>query len=43
MREFPIDPIVPNVDSVFEFTDVLKAFERIMTGRASGKVVVRVP
>ncbi|EMD32979.1 hypothetical protein CERSUDRAFT_118408 [Gelatoporia subvermispora B] len=30
------------VDSVFEFQDALKAYERIMTGRATGKVVVKV-
>jgi hypothetical protein len=32
----------PVVDSVFAFEDTLKAYERIMTGRAKGKVVVRV-
>jgi NADPH:quinone reductase-like Zn-dependent oxidoreductase len=32
----------PVVDSVFAFEDALKAYERIMTGRAKGKVVVRV-
>ncbi len=30
------------VDSVYPFGDVLKAYEKIMTGRASGKVVVQV-
>jgi len=32
----------PKVDSVFDFKDVLKAYERIMTGHARGKVVVKV-
>ncbi|KAI0312731.1 hypothetical protein OF83DRAFT_1066723 [Amylostereum chailletii] len=32
----------PIVDSVFEFEDALKAYDRIMTKRAVGKVVVRV-
>lgn len=32
----------PVVDSVFEFDDVLAAYDRIMSQRALGKVVVRV-
>ncbi|KIJ44140.1 hypothetical protein M422DRAFT_30646 [Sphaerobolus stellatus SS14] len=32
----------PLVDSTFSFDDVLKAYERIMTGRAKGKVAVQV-
>ncbi|KAF9452297.1 NAD(P)-binding protein [Macrolepiota fuliginosa MF-IS2] len=32
----------PIVDSVFEFDDVPKAYERIMTTRSTGKVVVKV-
>ncbi|KAL1730508.1 hypothetical protein EV714DRAFT_284168 [Schizophyllum commune] len=32
----------PVVDSVFAFEDALKAYERIMTSRAKGKVVVKV-
>ena len=32
----------PVVDSVFECEDALKAYERIMTSRAKGKVVVKV-
>ena len=32
----------PVVDSVFEFEDALSAYERIMTSRAKGKVVVKV-
>ncbi|CDO71612.1 hypothetical protein BN946_scf184911.g82 [Trametes cinnabarina] len=34
--------IKPVVDSVYEFEDALKAYERILTKRATGKVVVRV-
>ncbi|EED85578.1 predicted protein [Postia placenta Mad-698-R] len=34
--------IKPLVDSVYNFDDALKAYERIMTGRATGKVVVKV-
>ncbi|KAF8644811.1 hypothetical protein AX16_008268 [Volvariella volvacea WC 439] len=34
--------LTPIVDSVYEFEDVLKAYERIMSFRATGKVVVKV-
>jgi len=34
--------VKPVVDSVFSFEDTLKAYDRIMTGRAKGKVVVKV-
>ena len=34
--------VKPLVDSVFAFEDVPKAYERLMTGRATGKVVVKV-
>ena len=34
--------VKPVVDSVYSFDDVLKAYERIMTSRAAGKVVVKV-
>ncbi len=30
------------IDSVFDFEDVPRAYERIMTTRATGKVIVRV-
>ena len=30
------------MDSVYAFDDTLKAYERILTGRATGKVVVKV-
>ncbi|KAH9841922.1 uncharacterized protein C8Q71DRAFT_700158 [Rhodofomes roseus] len=33
--------IKPLVDSVYNFEDVLKAYERLMTGRATGKVVIK--
>lgn len=32
----------PVVDSVFSFEDTLQAYERIMSSRARGKVVVKV-
>ncbi|KAI0063403.1 NAD(P)-binding protein [Artomyces pyxidatus] len=34
--------VKPIVDSVFEFEDALKAYDRLMTSRATGKVVVKV-
>ncbi|KAH9915045.1 NAD-P-binding protein [Epithele typhae] len=34
--------VKPLVDSVFAFEDALKAYERVMTGRATGKVVIKV-
>jgi NADPH:quinone reductase-like Zn-dependent oxidoreductase len=34
--------VKPIVDSVFEFQDALKAYERLRTYRATGKVVVKV-
>lgn len=32
----------PLVDSVYAFEDALQAYERLMTGRATGKVVIKV-
>ncbi|KAF8968381.1 hypothetical protein BDZ97DRAFT_1916217 [Flammula alnicola] len=32
----------PIVDSVYEFDDALKAYDRAMTGKATGKIVVKV-
>jgi len=32
----------PVVDSVYEFEDVLKAYDRMISGRATGKIVVKV-
>lgn len=32
----------PIVDSVFSFEDALKAYDRIMTKRATGKVIVKI-
>lgn len=37
-----IGKIKPLVDSVFEFGDALKAYDRLLTSRAKGKVVVKV-
>ena len=34
--------VKPIVDSVYPFEDALKAYERLMTGRATGKVVIKV-
>ncbi|KAH7127176.1 hypothetical protein B0J11DRAFT_527389 [Dendryphion nanum] len=34
--------VKPVIDSVFEFDEVPKAFEKLKTGRAKGKIVVRV-
>jgi NADPH:quinone reductase-like Zn-dependent oxidoreductase len=34
--------IKPVVDSVFSFEDALKAYDRIMSSRAKGKVVIKV-
>ncbi|KAG8945796.1 hypothetical protein FRC03_001629 [Tulasnella sp. 419] len=33
----------PLVDSVYNFDDALKAYERIMTQHAVGKVIVKAP
>ena len=38
----PQGKVKPVVDSIFAFEDAPKAFERIMTKRACGKVVVKV-
>lgn len=38
----PSGKITPKVDSVYSFADVHKAYERMMSSRATGKVVVRV-
>ena len=32
----------PNVDSVFAFEDAIEAYNCLLTGRATGKVVVKV-
>lgn len=34
--------VKPVVDSVFAFEDVQKAYDRVLSQRASGKVVVKV-
>jgi len=35
--------LTPPVDSVFAFKDALEAYDRILSGRATGKVVVTIP
>jgi alkaline phosphatase D len=40
MREGKLRPVV---DSVFEWEDAPKAFEKLKSGRSKGKVVVKVP
>lgn len=37
-----IGAIKPVVDSVYEMDHVLQAYEKIMTSRAKGKVIVKV-
>ena len=37
-----VGKVKPLVDSVYSFEDTLKAYERLQTGRATGKVVVKV-
>lgn len=34
--------ITPPVDSVYEFDDALKAYDRLMSLRATGKIVIKV-
>ncbi|KAI0035981.1 hypothetical protein K488DRAFT_42183 [Vararia minispora EC-137] len=36
------EKVRPLVDSVFEFGDVVKAYERVMSQRATGKVIIKV-
>ena len=38
----PPGKVKPLVDSVYSFEDTLKAYERLMTSRATGKVIVKV-
>ena len=35
--------VVPIVDSVYEFEDVLEAYDRLMSDRSRGKLVIHVP
>ena len=37
-----VGKVRPLVDSVYAFEDVLKAYEKLMTKRATGKIVVKV-
>ena len=39
---FAAGKVKPVVDSIFAFDDALKAYDRIMTKHACGKVVVKV-
>lgn len=39
---FDVGKLKPVIDSEYAFEDALKAYERIMTDRAKGKVVVNV-
>ena len=41
-HSLPTGKVRPLVDSVFAFEDVLKAYEKILTKRATGKIVVKV-
>ena len=36
------DALRPYLDSTYEFRSALEAYDRIMTGRATGKVTVRI-
>ena len=40
--QIPLGKIKHRVDSVYAFEDVLKAYEKVISGRAVGKVVVEV-
>ena len=37
-----VGKVKPLVDSVYSFEDTLKAYERLQTGRVTGKVIVKV-
>lgn len=39
----PSGSVVPPIDSVYEFEDVLNAYDKIMSERTRGKVVIHVP
>ena len=38
----PLGAVQPIVDSIYEFDDVHKAYDRILSARATGKVIVKV-
>lgn len=40
--EYVLGKVVGVVDSVYEMQDALKAYERILSWRATGKVVVKI-
>jgi hypothetical protein len=39
---YVLGSLKPVVDSVYEFEDALKAYDRILSYRATGKVVVKI-
>lgn len=39
---FRVGRVKPVIDSVYKFDEVLSAYERILTSRARGKVVVEI-
>lgn len=39
----PLGKVKPVVDSVWKFEDALKAYEKLMTNRARGKIIVEAP
>ena len=41
-KHFRIGNVKPIIDSVYNFDDVLSAYDKILTGHARGKVVVEI-
>ena len=39
---FRVGKVKPVIDSVYKFDDVLSAYDKILTSRARGKVVVEI-
>jgi D-arabinose 1-dehydrogenase-like Zn-dependent alcohol dehydrogenase len=39
---YHLGSLKPVVDSVYEFEDALKAYDRLLSHRATGKVVVKI-
>jgi len=42
LNQYLLGALQPIVDSVYQFDDVQKAYDRILSARATGKVVVKV-
>lgn len=42
LKDRYIGTIKPVIDQVFPFTEAVAAFERSMSGRAKGKVIIKV-